>query len=97
MDDLSANELSDYQDQWKSRLGSDVARGYIARRFYEAMNDEDLSTVLRSINESGLFEGELPFDRHGELFSRVMKSSVFYSLLRTVPKIVARLAFSRSE
>lgn len=76
-DDLTAKNLASYEQAWKRRLGSELKRGYRARKFYERLTDRQVDRIFGVVKSSGidqalLKEDGLSFDWHGEVVLRLM-------------------------
>ena len=82
-DDLSAARLRRYQRRWKELLSRELEVGYSARRLYEALNDQQISSLVRQAGASGVRYDlvnapDTSFDWH----SRVILKSVSHKDLR---------------
>ncbi len=76
-DDLSAKILASYQRKWKRKLGQELRIGYWARKFYERLNDQQITRIFDIIKSKGidkfLVEAEdLSFDWHSEAILRLL-------------------------
>jgi digeranylgeranylglycerophospholipid reductase len=79
--DFSANHLSDYEREWRKKLGSELKMEYIARRLYERLTNPQIERILSGIESSGVIDSLLQdelvsFDWHGGLFVKILKHSL---------------------
>ncbi len=85
--DFSRQRLAAYERTWKSRLRADLHKGYLARRYYDTLSNQQISTILHIIETSGLHERllgwrDFSFDWHGALLLRLLRQPrVLRSLL----------------
>ena len=96
-DDLSASRLSQYQRRWKGLLSKELEVGYSARRLFEALNDQQITSLVnqagaRNIHNDLLNSGDLSFDWHSKLIGRIIGHPVLGSALRLINPILARMA-----
>ncbi len=76
-DNLSAENLSSYQREWRKRLGVELRIGYWARKLYERLSDRQIDQVFDIIESNGIDEAllkaeDLSFDWHSKVVLRVM-------------------------
>ena len=76
-DNLSAENLSSYQREWRKRLGAELRIGYWARKLYERLSDRQIDQVFDIIESNGIDEAllkaeDLSFDWHSKVVLRVM-------------------------
>ena len=76
-DNLSAENLSSYQREWRKRLGVELRIGYWARKLYERLGDRQIDQVFDIIESNGIDEAllkaeDLSFDWHSKVVLRVM-------------------------
>ena len=53
-DDFSASRLSAYEREWKSLLSRELKVGSLARRFFESLDDEQISYLANVVAANGL-------------------------------------------
>ena len=95
--DLSAPRLSQYQKRWKALLSKELEVGYSARRLFEALNDQQISSLVMQAGAKGIHNellksGGLSFDWHSGLIGRVVRHPVLGSALGLINPLLARLA-----
>jgi digeranylgeranylglycerophospholipid reductase len=95
--DLSAARLSTYQRRWKLLLSQELEVGYSARRIYEALSDQQISSLVRQSAASGVLYDlanapDTSFDWHSRLIGKVLGHPVLGGALRLVNPLLARLA-----
>ena len=78
LNDFSSARLSEYDKQWRARLGSELKVGYRMRRFYHKINNRRIDHLFKVAQGDGVAEliAEWPdfsFDWHGALVSEVGK------------------------
>ena len=76
-DNLSAENLSSYQREWRKRLGVELRIGYWARKLYERLSDRQIDQIFDIIESNGIDEAllkaeDLSFDWHSKVVLRVM-------------------------
>lgn len=76
-DNLSAENLSSYQREWRKRLGAELRIGYWARKLYERLSDRQIDQIFDIIESNGIDEAllkaeDLSFDWHSKVVLRVM-------------------------
>jgi len=96
-DDLSAASLSEYQARWKSLLSNELEAGYSARRLFEFLNDQQISSLIRQVTSSGLHEelinsSESCFDWHSQVIGKIMRNPAISGVLRLVNPMLAKFA-----
>ena len=96
-DDLSSASLSRYQSQWKNLLSHELETGYSARRLYEFLTDQQISSLIRQAGANGVYEdltnsAESAFDWHSQLIGKLMNNPAIYGVLRLINPLLAKLA-----
>jgi len=86
-DDLTAGHLSQYEKQWKTRMGKELSRGYWARRAYAKLTDHQIDRIFAVIASNGMADallnsGDFSFDWHTKLISAVLRRTFAYPLLK---------------
>ena len=76
-DNLSAENLSRYQREWRKRLGTELKIGYWARKLYERLSDHQIDQIFDIIESNGIDEAllkadDLSFDWHSKVVLRLM-------------------------
>ena len=97
--DLSAGALSRYQRRWKSVLSTEMEIGYSARRLFEALNDQQISSLVHQAGANGtrsdlVNSPDVSFDWHSRTIDKVMGHPVLGRALRLINPLLARLARS---
>ncbi|MFC1933999.1 geranylgeranyl reductase family protein [Chloroflexota bacterium] len=74
---LSAQNLANYEKEWKRKLGRELRVGYWARQFYEMLGDRQIDWIIDIIKSNGIDEAllkadDLSFDWHGEAVLRLI-------------------------
>jgi digeranylgeranylglycerophospholipid reductase len=87
-DDLSAGRLSYYQKRWHKILSHELTIDYWAHRFYQKLNDKQISHIFdvierHSIHESFLTSPDISFDWHSKIITEAIKHR---SLQRSLEK-----------
>ena len=77
-DDLSVTGLASYEQEWRRKLGRELAIEYYARMFYERLNDRQIDRLFDIIKSNGIDEAllkadNLSFDGHGEAVLKVLR------------------------
>jgi digeranylgeranylglycerophospholipid reductase len=85
--DLSAHNLAEYQDRWKSRLGREIRAGAWGRRMFERLSDSRMEQgfdIMRrtDVLESLLSSEDLSFDWHGRIISNLLRARTLATILR---------------
>ena len=96
-DDLSASRLSQYQMRWKGLLSKELEVGYSARRLFEALNDQQITSLViqagaRRTHNDLLNSGEVSFDWHSRIIGKIIGHPVLGSALRLINPLLARMA-----
>ena len=86
-DNLTADQLSRYQKQWKAKMGKELSRGYWIRRAYAKLNDRQIEGIFNVLDSSGMAETLLnsdsfSFDWHSGLILTGLRHSSAYPLLK---------------
>ena len=76
-DDFSARRLSTYEREWKSLLSRELKVGTMARRFFESLDDEQISYLANVVSANGLsshlVSSLMPsFDWHSRAITRAL-------------------------
>ncbi|MFC1992409.1 NAD(P)/FAD-dependent oxidoreductase [Chloroflexota bacterium] len=76
-DNLSAEELADYERKWKKKLGRELKIGYWARKLYERLSDKQIDRIFDIMKSNGIDKAlleanNLSFDWHGEAVLRLI-------------------------
>jgi digeranylgeranylglycerophospholipid reductase len=96
-DDLSSGCLSRYQSAWKSLLSHELETGYSARRFYEFLSDQQISSLIRQAGANGVYEDlanspDTSFDWHSQVIGNLMSHPAIYGVLRLLNPLLTRFA-----
>jgi digeranylgeranylglycerophospholipid reductase len=94
-DELSSGHLSQYQRKWKALLSDELEAGYSARRLYEFLADQQISSLVRQTGASGLHEElvnslESSFDWHSQIIAKAVSHPMLSSVLRLVNPLLAK-------
>jgi digeranylgeranylglycerophospholipid reductase len=86
-DNLTADQLSRYQKQWKAKMGRELSRGYWARWAYTKLSDRQIERIFSMVDSNGMTESLLnsdkfSFDWHSRLILAVLRHSSAYPLLK---------------
>ena len=95
--DLSAARLRAYQQRWKSLLSRELEVGYSARRIFEALSDQQISSLVRQAAASGVRYDlanapDTSFDWHSRLIGKVVGHPVLGGALKLINPLLARMA-----
>ncbi|MEW6142859.1 MAG: NAD(P)/FAD-dependent oxidoreductase [Chloroflexota bacterium] len=76
--DFSSRSLAKYDQAWRSYLGDDLRKGYLARRYYDTLSNRQIDNLFRTIQTTGLHEQllgwrDFSFDWHGALLLRLVR------------------------
>ncbi len=86
-DDLSAKRLSRYERQWKSLLGSELAKMRALRRLFPRLSDDSLNRLLEFALGSDLrriVEEKGDMDFQGDVINHIIRQPGVYKLLLSV-------------
>jgi digeranylgeranylglycerophospholipid reductase len=77
---LSSHHLASYQRQWHTLLKKELRAEYLARRFYQCLNDAWIDKMLvkassRGLAEKLLADNTLSFDWHGRALNSVIRKT----------------------
>ena len=79
-DDLSAERLSGYKRNWEKRIGPELRGGYLARKLYERLSDNQIDSLISRAKTTGvidsLMKDDVSFDWHGSLVLKVLKAGL---------------------
>jgi flavin-dependent dehydrogenase len=94
-EDLSSASLSDYQVRWKRLLSHELETGYSARRLFEFLTDQQISSLMRQATTNGLHDEfinspEASFDWHSQVIGKVMGNPAVSGVLRLVNPLLAK-------
>ncbi|RLC65479.1 MAG: hypothetical protein DRI01_00800 [Chloroflexi bacterium] len=97
-DNLTADQLSRYQKQWKAKIGKELSLGYGARQAYINLSDRQIEGIFSALDNSGMAEAllkssDFSFDWHSRLILAGLKRSSTYPLLK-IKRLVSREAGS---
>ena len=92
--DLSSSFLSTYERQWKALLSKELEVGYLARRFFESLDDHQISSLVEAMGRNGLSaqlmdSRQITFDR---AISKVISYPLFGKALTLINPLLATLA-----
>lgn len=78
---FSERSMSAYQKGWRKEIGSELRRGYIARRIYEKFDNRLIDRLFNLSLDKGLHEiinesDDMAFDWHGRALSVFIKKAV---------------------
>jgi digeranylgeranylglycerophospholipid reductase len=87
--DCSAHGLSDYERKWRKKLGHELRVEYLARRFYEKLNNKQIDSLFSRLNTGGLAdsllkEEDISFDWHGDLLLMGLKLGITSEINRLI-------------
>lgn len=74
--DFSEKSLSNYQAQWKSKIGNEIRLGSIARNICSRLNDSQIEKIFNAVQSNGYFDyiaRNADFDRHGVFILNLLK------------------------
>ena len=96
-DDLSSGYLSQYQSSWKSLLSQELETGYSARRIYEFLSDQQISSLIRQAGANGVYEDltnspDTSFDWHSQVIGNLMSHPAIYGVLCLLNPLLTRFA-----
>ena len=93
-DDFSARRLSTYEREWKSLLSRELKVGSLARRFFESLDDNQISYLANAVSANGLSShlvGSLmpSFDWHSRAITKALSYPPFSRALTFVSPVLA--------
>ena len=93
-DDFSASRLSSYEREWKSLLSRELKVGSLARRFFESLDDDQISYLANAITANGLpshLAGSLmpSFDWHSRAITKALSYPPLSKALTFVSPVLA--------
>jgi len=96
-DNLSAQYLSRYQCRWQDLLSQELETGYSARRLYEFLSDQQISSLVRHAGTKGVYNElfnspELSFDWHSRIISKVIDHPVLGGVLKVMNPLLSKIA-----
>ena len=95
--DLSAARLRRYQRRWKEMLSQELEVGYSARRIFEALNDQQISSLVRQAGATGVSydlmnAADTTFDWHSRMIGKLVAHPVLGGALKLINPLLSRLA-----
>jgi geranylgeranyl reductase family protein len=86
-DNLTADQFSRYQKQWKAKMGKELRRGYWARWAYAKLSDHQIEKIFNSLDSNGMAKAllnsdDFSFDWHSKLILAILRHSSTYPLLK---------------
>jgi len=86
-DNLTAGQLSQYQKQWKAKMGKELTRGYWTRWVYAKLSDHQIERIFNALDSNGMAKAllnsdDFSFDWHNKLILAILKHSSTYPLLK---------------
>ena len=96
-DELSASKLGLYQRRWKRLLSRELEVGYSARRLFEALNDQQINSLVRQTDTNGLrttLAGSMvvSFDWHSRMIGKIVRQPLLAGALGLINPLLARMA-----
>lgn len=93
-DDFSAGRLSTYEREWKSLLSRELKVGSLARRFFESLDDDQISYLASVVAANGLSShlvGSLmpSFDWHSRAITKALSYPPLSKALTFVSPVLA--------
>ncbi len=81
INDLSSNMLLKYETDWRKVLARELKKEYLARRFYQTMNNKQIDLVISILKKSGIVDKllqdpDLSFDWHGGILLKALKLAI---------------------
>jgi len=86
-DNLSAKTLSQYEKQWRSMLGGDLAKMRVLRRLFPRISDDSLNRMLEFALRSNLrrvIEERGDMDMQGDVINRLLRQPGIHRILLSV-------------
>ena len=98
-DKLSAGRLATYQKEWKSLLSNELEVGYSARRVFEFLGDNQISSLICQAGKNGFVSelaasSDVSFDWHSSMIGKIMGHPTLGGVLRLVNPLLARMTKS---
>ena len=83
--------------EWKKLLSQELEIGYSARRLFEVLNDQQISSLVHEAGTNGtsnylVNSKDASFDWHSRMIKQVMVHPVLGAALRLVNPLLARFA-----
>ncbi len=96
-DDLTAARLRRYQQRWKELLSQELEVGYSARRLFEALSDQQISSLVRKAGDAGVRYDlvnapDTSFDWHSRVIGKIVGHPVLGGALRLINPLLSHLA-----
>ncbi len=95
--DLSLKRLSQYERDWRRKLGRELKAEYFARRLFQHLSDKQIDRLFTSLNSNGIVESllendSLSFDWHGSSILKLLRLSILSQASRMLrlPLVLAR-------
>jgi len=86
--DFSPERLSSYDKKWKSKIGSEIKRGYFLRKMWRRLTDEQIERLFTMVKSDGFMDyirKKIKFDWHSltliKLIGRKEIREIFFQLL----------------
>jgi flavin-dependent dehydrogenase len=91
-DSFSARKLSQYETRWKKLLGQELQVGYVARRIYENLNDNQIEGIFELIQSHGIHEEllqapDFSFDWHSRHVIKALRHRILGKTIQSVTKL----------
>ncbi len=88
-DDLSAKNLSQYDREWRRKLGHELMVGYRARKLFERLSDQQIDRLFDVIEknhiDAALLEAtEVSFDWHSRAIMQLLRRAVVARVLGSI-------------
>ena len=98
-DKLSANRLGAYQKEWKTLLSNELEVGYSARRVFEYLGDNQITSLINQASVNGFvaelaYSPDVSFDWHSSMIGKIMGHPTLGIVLRLANPLLARMAKS---
>ncbi|MFC2035728.1 NAD(P)/FAD-dependent oxidoreductase [Chloroflexota bacterium] len=86
---LSAKNLANYEKVWKGKLRRELKVGYLARKFYELLNDTQIDRIFDVVKTNGIDDAlikadDLSFDWHNGVVLRLMGHRALSKAIRVM-------------
>jgi len=86
------NFLSNYETNWKKRIGFELTIGLWLRNSFNNCTDEQIDSLVKLCNEPSIlriFKDYDYFNKHGKLFKALVKKPAFWSTIYKMYKILS--------
>ncbi len=96
-DDFSASRLSSYEREWKALLSRELEVGYLARRFFESLDDDQITSLVNAVASNGLSSHlmdslKTSFDWHSGAIAKALSYPPVSKALTFVSPVLAGIA-----